>query len=550
MDSKFRQLVKNTKTQMDKDVQFLLDHGIDPSAKYSNIPMYYPDKDCLVILRGPAKGSPYFTNKNVISSGDRVVVQEVKEERIPSTPEQPHNNFYTKDYGEKFELTVDEYKSKIYDNPANDETKTFFHLKDLDTTDEISNAQSTYDTNRKNNIDHRNYEFNEWIKRYGYEFEDQLEGLTDPQKTLALQRLYKKSEEGYDIEDLAKSNIIWQVRHQNVFKLAQDVIKNTKDNDLRDKLKNDFARKQHEWFKQGLNTTVELLVAVKEWLNGDKAKEESVLTELYPSNQSKAMPLKDLYEIKKVLVKLFGIDADRFITVPVIKNAVYTQDKNGNKHLEHPEERLKVISFPDQSEINRLVTLLDKQDKTPEELAELGKLSNYSMVRVQDVASPNKETFLMNLKDLGDLIKQPQNHTDPGNQYRSIRDRQSELDTVDFRLHSGNAIKTLNPGMGTFEGNDLPDEVVLKMLDTVKNEHWEYDDIDLAKYYNASKRVGKANPLVTKALNQYNKGYENYIIRAFSKGNSFVYKGFTPYPENPHSKPSIGGKDKYKQMMK
>ena len=45
MDNKFRALVEDTVTQMDKDVEFLIAHGIDPSAKYSNIPMYYPDKD-------------------------------------------------------------------------------------------------------------------------------------------------------------------------------------------------------------------------------------------------------------------------------------------------------------------------------------------------------------------------------------------------------------------------------------------------------------------------------------------------------------------------
>ena len=199
------------------------------------------------------------------------------------------------------------------------------------------------------------------------------------------------------------------------------------------------------------------------------------------------------------------------------------------------EQQLKVISFPNQVEINRLVNLLDKEDKTPEELAELGKLSNYSLVRVQDVASPNKESFLMNLKELGDLIKKPENQN-------------TELDTVDFRLQGGNEFKTLNPGMGKFV--DLPDEVIIEMLQTVNNENWEYEDIDLVKYYNAVKRTGKINPLVTKALNEYNTTEGNYIVRCFNTVDGVKFKGFIPNVENPHSKPSMAGKDTYKQLMK
>ena len=77
MDNKFRTLVKDIKTQMDKDVQFFHDHGIDPSTKYSKIPMYYPDKNSLVVLRGPSKNSPYFTTGKV-SPKDEVIIQLVR----------------------------------------------------------------------------------------------------------------------------------------------------------------------------------------------------------------------------------------------------------------------------------------------------------------------------------------------------------------------------------------------------------------------------------------------------------------------------------------
>lgn len=532
MDSKFRELVKNTKTQMDSDVQFLLDHGIDPSTKYSNIPMYYPADDCLIVLRGPSKESPYFKD-NKVSPKDSVIIQKIKEKRVPSTQDSPNNNFYNKEYTDKIELTVDEYKNEIYNNPRNEETKSFLHIKDLDTPEEIQSVQSQYNSRRQDAINFKNHDFNEWIKRYGDEFD--LSDLSEDQKTLALKRLYKKYEEGYDIEDLVKSNIVWQVRYQNIFKVFTDGLKQIKDEVKQQQLKAEFAKKQREWFKAGLNNPTALLNALKAWMNEIVNKKESVLTELYPTNQNKATPLKDLYEVKKVLVKLFGIDADRFITVPIVKKAVYTQDKSGKNHLEFPEKQLKVISFPNQVEINRLLELLDKPNKTAEELAELGKLSNYSLVRVQDVASPNKESFLMNLKELGDLIKKSENQN-------------TELDTVDFRLQGGNAFKTLNPGMGKFV--DIPDEVAIKMLKTVNKENWEYEDIDLVKYYNAVKRTGKQNPLVTKALNEYNTAEGNYIIRCFNTAEGAKFKGFIPNPENPHSKPSMAGKDPYKQLMK
>ena len=533
MNSKFRELVKNVKTQTDKEVQFLLDHGIDPSTRYSNIPMYYPDEDTLIILRGPNKNSPYFTNGNKVSPEDTVIIQKVKEKRIPSTSD-IEGNFYNKEYSDKLELTVDEYKNKIYNNPRNEETKSFLYLKDLDTPEDIMFIQNQYKNARQNDIQTQNYQFNKWIKQYESEFD--LDGLSDYQKTQALRKLYREWEKGWQIEDLAKSNITWKIRHQAIFELAEEALQKIKDINKRKELRLDLAKKQREWFKQGIDKADDLLKEIKNWIASFNDKQESILTELYPTNQNKPNVIKDPHDVKELLIKLFGIDADRFITVPIIKKAIYSQDKSGKEHLEFPEEYLKVISFPNEEETSRLLYLLDKPNKTTEELNELGKLSNYTMVRVQDVASPNKESFLINLKELGDLIKKPENQN-------------NELDTIDFRLQGGNEFKTLNPGSGEYI--DLPEEVIIDILKSVNKENWEWEDIDLVKYYKDAKRVGKSSPLLMHALNSYNtSNNKQFIIRGFNTKDGLKFKGFIPYSKNQKNGPSIGSKDKYKELMK
>lgn len=142
----------------------------------------------------------------------------------------------------------------------------------------------------------------------------------------------------------------------------------------------------------------------------------------------------------------------------------------------------------------------------------------------------------MNLKELGDLIKQPQNQN-------------NELDTVDFRLQGGNEFKTLNPGSGRFV--DLPEDVIIEILNTVNNENWEWEDLDLIKYYETAKRTGKSTPLLMQALNSYNtKNNRQFEIRGFATKDGLKFKGFIPYSEHQKSRPSKIGKDRYKELMK
>ena len=94
--SSFKTLVTEVKTKMDKDVKFLIDHGIDPSIKYSNVPLYDPESKSLVLLRSPVSTSPYFSNGEKISAGDKVTVQPVKEYRIPTSATNS-GNYYIKE---------------------------------------------------------------------------------------------------------------------------------------------------------------------------------------------------------------------------------------------------------------------------------------------------------------------------------------------------------------------------------------------------------------------------------------------------------------------
>ena len=97
----------------------------------------------------------------------------------------------------------------------------------------------------------------------------------------------------------------------------------------------------------------------------------------------------------------------------------------------------------------------------------------------------------MNIGELRELINRQENIN-------------SELNTIDYRLTAGNEFSTLNPGKGG-KWVDLPDEVVLKMLDTVsKDDNFDFDLIPIIKYYETEKRTGIPNPQVLKALQCYN----------------------------------------------
>ena len=127
----FKILINEVRSQSDKERRFLIDHGIDPKALH--IPMYYPDKNCNVVLQGPGDDSPWFKDEK-ISPKDKVIVKKVFEKYVQPGEENNTGNFYRKEKNQEiFELTVDEYKEKILGNPENEETQQDMKFADLDT---------------------------------------------------------------------------------------------------------------------------------------------------------------------------------------------------------------------------------------------------------------------------------------------------------------------------------------------------------------------------------------------------------------------------------
>ena len=103
---KFKTLIDEVKAQSNKNKKFLVAHGIDPKALL--IPMYYPGKNCNVILQSPSDDSPWFKDEK-ISPKDKVLV------RCVSEVYDKEGNFYKKEKGDIIELTVDEYKNEVFD---------------------------------------------------------------------------------------------------------------------------------------------------------------------------------------------------------------------------------------------------------------------------------------------------------------------------------------------------------------------------------------------------------------------------------------------------
>lgn len=149
----FRTLINEFRSQSDKERRFLIDHGIDPKALL--IPMYYPDKDFNVVLQGPSKESPWFSNDEIVSPKDKVIVKHVFERYVAPGDENDTGNYYNKETGESIELTVDEYKEKILNNLENEETQYDMKFDNLDTgeyqiddsTITITNAGIGYNVN-------------------------------------------------------------------------------------------------------------------------------------------------------------------------------------------------------------------------------------------------------------------------------------------------------------------------------------------------------------------------------------------------------------------
>lgn len=507
----FRKLITEVKTKMDKEVQFFIDHGIDPSTKYSNIPLYNPETNGLVILRGAVDTSPYFTTGK-ISPKDQVIIQSITEDYVPRKELNvlSKGNFYTKNYGEKVYISVNDFINTIYNNPRNEETKEYLRINDLDSQDKINQANADYVQARKQQDDKKQHDFETWVNRYGDWFD--LEDMNTRDKEATLHQLYKASQQGYAISDLNKLPIIWKAHNKKTFDIINQKIKNLNNKELQDQLKHEFTNKQREWFKAKLDTVDTLKSALDWWKSINTT--ESVLTELSFPQKQKTIGIKDKDAVKRTLLNL-GID-DRFITVPIIKEPIYNKQKYKSAEedpLADPVQKLTIVSFPDQ----------DKLD------------DKYGLVRVKD--SVSGESFNMNIGELKELINKEENQN-------------TTLDTVDYRLHGGQEFSSLNQGMGKFI--DLPEEVILEMLTTVNHENEDFEYVDLVEYYKHEKETGIPNPLLTKALQSYNQGENTsqFVIRKFNTADGIKYKGFVPNVENPNSKSAMAGKDKYKELFK
>lgn len=507
--SNFKALVTEVKTKMDKDVKFLIDHGIDPSIKYSNVPLYDPETRGLVLLRNVVSTSPYFSNGEKVSTNDKITIQPVKEYRVPTSATNS-GNYYVKEYGDAFEISVDEFKDRIYSHQKNSDTKNYLKINDLDTQDAIDTANDEYKIARQNQDKQKQAELDNWISQYGDLFD--LDGLKDSDKKQALKKLYQANQQGYSVKDLSKLPIIWKIKNKQTFEILNNKINNIKDEALRNKLKTDFNQVQKDWFRQKLDT-VETLKAALDWWKNTSIKEESVLTEINFPQAQKATSIKDKYEVKQTL-KALDID-DKFVTVPIIKEPIYNKQKYKSAEedpLADPVQKLTIVSFPDASKLD---------DK-------------FGLVRVRDEVSG--ESFNMNIGELRDLINKEENQN-------------TELDTVDYRLQGGHQFTSLNQGMGKFV--DIPEEVILEMLSVVNKENDDYEYIDLIEYYQEEKKSGIPNPLLTKALSEYNLGDNHqYVIRKFNTADGIKYKGFIPHEEHVRSKPAVAGKDPYKQLFK
>lgn len=504
---KFRELVEDIKqsarsendekklTPRDKEVHFYIAHGIDPTAKFSTIRMYYPDKDCLAILRSPGKDSPWFKTGKV-SPNDKVIIQLFNEERTPTHDTEitgdysvdkqtwTKGNTYSKNYGEKIELTVDEYKEKIYNNPRNQDVIQNQEFKDLDDDEKISTYRNEYQQKRDDEDAREEAEYQDWKAEYEVDFTFSPT-ISEKDKDKALRKLFNLNKEGIEVEDLVANPIIlWEIENEPSIKLIKNKIRKIKDKEKREEVALKFKKFRKQLFKQQQAEVIKsadktfqsfkadtLKAVVDWWKDLPDTMKESILDEFIKSNPNaeKPTPIKDPMFVEKALNSLFGMDAGRFLTVPIIKMPIYNKQKYNSPEedpLADPIEKLIVKQFNDEN-----------------------NLTDNGTVRVLDTIS--HDSYNMNIGELRELINRQENIN-------------SELNTIDYRLTAGNEFSTLNPGKGG-KWVDLPDEVVLKMLDTVsKDDNFDFDLIPIIKYYETEKRTGIPNPQVLKALQCYN----------------------------------------------
>ena len=85
--NKFKQIVLEAMNdRKDLTIEFMIDHGINPSVFTKHIPLFDPKRNGLIVVQGADKESPYFDtdkdNRNKkCFAGDKLLIAPVKEER-------------------------------------------------------------------------------------------------------------------------------------------------------------------------------------------------------------------------------------------------------------------------------------------------------------------------------------------------------------------------------------------------------------------------------------------------------------------------------------
>ena len=493
----------------DLDIEFLIDHGINPSVYTKSLPLYNPETNGLIILSGIDKNSPYFKenqkddrNKKCFSD-DKVFIKTVSENRDKD------QNFYTKDYGTPEAIFVDKFID-IYKDEKNKNTLDDINSFDLDTDEDKSKIKNIYFTNRKNQEDSASKAYQDWIKvnKDSGELNDIFDAnISDNQKENLLKKTYYKVKNGIKIEDVMKyfvSYWLYEIENKKTLDLIKEKIRTEiTDPIIQKQLILDLNDELKRCFKQNLNGEAVLLQLLGWYKNS--LKKESVIDEAgFFNNQDKSKPISDPHEVKSTLKKI-GIDP-KFVTVPITIEAI------GDNVFGKPQERLIIKRFADENKLD---------DK-------------YGLVMLKDIDT--NAIQWMNIGKLKEYIAKDIN-------------KDTELDTVDYRLKAGNQFNTLNPGYGEFI--EIPEDIIIEMLQTVNKEMSDKYPFDLISYYK-DENLLHPNKQVLNALNDYNVGNSEYVIRRFPNKvlNRFVYKGFVPHDDTGgKARPAMGKSDYFKKTM-
>ena len=507
---KFRTLITEFRSQSDKDKRFLITHGIDPKALL--IPMYYPDKKCNVVLQGPSKDSPWLKDEKV-SLKDKVLIRPVYEEYIKPGDNNDTGNYYKKQFGDNIiELTVDEYKEKILNNPENEETQEDMRFTDLSSEENINKFINDLKTKHDEDNLNKKREFEKFVNSLPHFGNSKILNALDlPEKddgsidikTIpnsikpALEKLKSLQDLGIDTDDEYAAFITWESKNHIIFDIVKQKIKEIKNENDRKEVQQSFKKHKKEWFRSNLDPK-NVVNMVNQWWKSlglsplSKKQNESVLTE-FGSKSSTYLPYTDA-KIDSYLDELFGDNGKRFKTVPIINNPYNPDDPDAD-----PVEYL-------------LIRGIDTADLGPNGKVRVGK-TDINGAKVS-------ETYEMNIDDLQEIVNRDENQN-------------TGLNTDAYRRKAGNQFNTLNPGYGG-KYIELPEEVVMQMLETMQNDEdgdykYDYTMIDLVKKYKEElKDPNKHSDIVLKALQDYND-YNNrqYQIR-YNKSRG-KYMGLIEY---------------------